>query len=131
MSQENVEIVRAAYGAINNRDWDRLFQDAHRDIEFTFDRAPNPGPHTGRDAVQARIEDAVTPLGWFSYEVDELREGGEQIVALLTLRARPEGTTAEIQNRVGHVWTLRGGKVVSVHTFPKREQAFEAAGLSE
>jgi hypothetical protein len=47
------------------------------------------------------------------------------------VRVRPNGTTAEIENRVGHVWTLRDGKVVSLDLFPKRDLALEAAGLRE
>jgi ketosteroid isomerase-like protein len=131
VSQENVEIVRAAYDAFNRGDWDAMFRDMHPDFELTFQHAPNPGPHRGRKEVQARIEDGVAALDAVIYELEELRESGEQVVALIKFRARPKGTTAEIENRVGHVWTLRDGKVVSIHGFPKRGQALEAAGLSE
>jgi ketosteroid isomerase-like protein len=131
MSQENVEIVRAAYAAFNRGDWDGVFRDADPEIELTFEGAPNPGPHRGRKAVQGTIEDGVAALDAMSYELDDLRESGEHVVALVGIRARPKGTTAQIENRVGHVWTLRDGEVISIHTFPKREQALEAAGLSE
>ena len=131
MSQESVEIVRQFYSAFNCRDWDAMFRDAHQDVEYTFQRAPNPGPHRGRKAVQARMEDALATYGVASYELDDLRERGDHVVALLRVRATPRGSSAEMENHVGHVWTLHDGKVVSVHTYPKREQALEAAGLSE
>jgi ketosteroid isomerase-like protein len=129
MPQENVEIVRAAYAAFNRRDWDQVFSEADPEIELTVEVLPDdPGTRRGRKAVQARLEEALAVWDAWSYELDDLRESGEQVVALLRIRARPKGTTADIENRVGHVWTLRDGKVVSIHLFPSREQAFEAAG---
>ena len=132
MPQENVEIVRAAYPAFNRRDWDQVFSEADPEIELTVEGLPDdPGTRRGRKAAQARLEEALAVWDAWSYELDDLRESGEQVVALLRIRARPKGTTADIENRVGHVWTLRDGKVVSIHSFPNREQALEAAGLSE
>ena len=131
MSEENVEVVRAAYDAFNRRDWAAMFRDMHPDFELTIQRAPDPGPHRGRKEARARIEDMVAAYEAVSYELDDLRESGEQVVALIRVRVRPKGTTAEIENRVGHVWTLRDGTIVSMHAFPKRDQALEAAGLRE
>jgi len=131
MSQENVEIVRAAYDAFNRGDRDAAFRDMHPDFEFAMPHAPNPGPHRGRKEARARMEDGVAAYEAVSYDLDDLRESGEQVVAVIRVRVRPKGTTAEIENHVGHVWTLRDGKAVSLHLFPNREQALEAAGLSE
>jgi hypothetical protein len=36
-----------------------------------------------------------------------------------------------IEIKIGEVWTLRDGKVLTLETFPQREKALEAAGLSE
>ena len=44
---------------------------------------------------------------------------------------RPRGSSTEIENRTGQLWTIQDGMVVSVRMFPKPEQALEAAGLSE
>jgi ketosteroid isomerase-like protein len=131
MSQGNVEVVRGAYDAFNRGDWDAAFRDMHPDFEFSMQHAPEPGPYRGRNEARARIKDGVAAYEAVSYELDDLRESGEQVVALIRVRVRPKGATAELENRVGHVWTLREGKVVSLHLFPKREQALEAAGLRE
>ena len=52
-------------------------------------------------------------------------------MAVLRVRGQPHGITAEIKVRVGNLWTIRDGTVVSLRTFPKREEALEAAGLEE
>ena len=44
---------------------------------------------------------------------------------------RPKGSSAEVENRTGQLWTLRGGKTVSMRLFPEPEKALEAAGLRE
>jgi ketosteroid isomerase-like protein len=42
MSQENVEIVKAALDAANRDDWDALFQDMTPDFELDMSRAIGP-----------------------------------------------------------------------------------------
>ena len=42
MSQENVEIVKAAIDAYNREDWDALFKDAAPGCELDFSRAVGP-----------------------------------------------------------------------------------------
>jgi ketosteroid isomerase-like protein len=56
---------------------------------------------------------------------------GDQVVVFVRIRARPKDSSAEIELRTGHLWTIRDGKVVSMRFFPKPKEALEAAGLSE
>jgi hypothetical protein len=44
---------------------------------------------------------------------------------------RPRGSSAEIELRNGHLWTIRDGMVVSMRMFAKPEEALEAAGIEE
>lgn len=46
-------------------------------------------------------------------------------------RARPKESSAEIEALIGHLFALRDGLIVRLQTFPQREKALEAAGLSE
>jgi ketosteroid isomerase-like protein len=72
-----------------------------------------------------------TPFEAWSVEPEEFFEHGDQIAVVVRARMRPEGSSAEIENRTGNLWTLRDGKVVSMRMFPKPEKALEAAGLRE
>ena len=38
---------------------------------------------------------------------------------------------AEVWNRLFHVWTFRGGKVIRIASHTDKNRALEAAGLSE
>ena len=52
-------------------------------------------------------------------------------MVFVKIRARPKGSSAEIELRNGHLWTFRDGKAISLRMFPKPEEVLEAAGLGE
>ena len=131
MSRENVEIVRPIYDALKRRDWDIVFRDMHPDFEMTTQRGLDAGTHRRREAVQRLIEDAITAFDNLDFEPEEFLENGDQVVVLVTTRARPKGGSVDIVVRNGHLWTVRDGTIMSLKTFPAPEKALEAAGLSE
>ncbi len=61
----------------------------------------------------------------------ERRDRSTGLLAFVKVLTRPKGTSSEIEVRNGHLWTIHDGKILSLKTFPEREKAFEAAGLSE
>jgi len=50
---------------------------------------------------------------------------------MLHVTARMKGSEARVDMRLAVVWTLRNGKAASGREYATREQALEAAGLSE
>ena len=131
MSRENVEVVRSIYEAFNRRDWDAAFRDQHPDVELTTPPGPNAGTYRGREEIQGFWEEMLTAFEAGTAEPEELFEQGDQIAVVVKGRVRPKGSSAEVENRTGQLWTLRGGKAVSMRMFPKPEEALEAAGLRE
>jgi ketosteroid isomerase-like protein len=130
MSQKNVEIVRAVYDAVNRDDWDAAFRHAHADFELTLaDRSLHAGTHRGRQKVEAIMRDQQAAFDASVVEVERLVATVDQVVAIVTTRLRPKGSSAELQLRNGHVWTIRAGEVVSMRGFPEPEKALEAVGL--
>jgi ketosteroid isomerase-like protein len=105
MSEENVETVRRVYDCLARRDWDAM--------------------------CQAFLEDQISPFESSTAEPVDVFEGGEQVAVYVKIRSRPKESSAEIEALVGHLFTLRDGLIVRLQTFPKREKALEAAGLSE
>jgi ketosteroid isomerase-like protein len=131
MSQQNVEIVRQVYDALNRNDWDAAFRDAHPDIEFIFKRGPLAGTHRGRETPQAVLSEFRAAFDGWTIEASEVLESGNQVVAIVKNRVRPKGTDAEIETRNGHLWTIRDGTIISLEGFPNADDALEAAGLRE
>jgi ketosteroid isomerase-like protein len=103
MSQENVEIVRSIYEAVNRGDWDAAFRDQQPDVELTTPPGPNAGTYRGRAEIQSFWEEMQTPFEAWSVEPEEFFEHGDQIAVVVRARMRPKGSSAEIENRTGNL----------------------------
>jgi ketosteroid isomerase-like protein len=128
MSQENVEIVRSVYEAVNREDWDAAFRDQSPDVELTTPPGPRGGTYRGREECQGYFQEWLTAFEEVNVEPEELLESGDQVAVILKVRARPKGSSAEVEIRNGHLWAFRDGKAVSMRMFPEPEKALEAAG---
>jgi ketosteroid isomerase-like protein len=129
MSQENVEIVRSVYEALNRRDWGTVFRDVHQDFELTTQLGPDPGTRRGREPVMEFLEDYLAAFDRFIWEPQQFFEGGDRVVAFVTTRALPRGGSVDLVVRNGWWWTIREGVLLSVKSFPEPEKALQAAGL--
>jgi uncharacterized protein len=132
MSRADIETLRLGYEAFSRGDWEAAFRAAHPDVELkTADRVTNPGTYRGREDIKRFFEDQLEPFEEVMAEPQEFFDRGDQIVVFVRMRFRPRGSSALVENRIGHLWTMRDGKVVRFEVFPEREKALEAVGLSE
>jgi ketosteroid isomerase-like protein len=133
MSQENVEVVRAAYEAFARDGLDRFLEHFTDDVEY---RVLGPdgdlSPLQGQDAVRAWLQDWIDMFDGFWQQLVELIDAGGDTVFTAERfggRARLSGVEADSPNWT--IFTIRDGKIASGHEYATREQALEAAGLSE
>ncbi len=132
MSHFQREALRARYRATSRRNLGAVFEDVHPDFELeTADRVPGAGTYRGAAAATQFFKDLVEPFEDVTYEPQRFFERGDQIVVFLIVRFKPHGTSAVVENHVGALWTIRDGKPVRCKVFAQREQALEAAGMSE
>jgi uncharacterized protein len=132
MSEENVEIVRRLYEAVNSAGIEAAMELVHPDAIVV--PPPNwPEASTRRGlAVQEFARQWVETFEAFRVEPERyLDTGGEQVVAYVRDRGRIRGTDTEIDARLIHVWTVTAGKIIRWEVFSDEAQALEAAGLSE
>jgi ketosteroid isomerase-like protein len=133
MSQENIEIVQAAFEAWSRRNWDAAVKHAAPDAEFDWSRAY--GPYRGvyrLDQWRRLIEDFSGTFDSARIEAREFIDGGEHILVPVTTYTRGrDGIEATAGG--SHVWTIRDGAVARVCYYQEhqRHEALEAAGLSE
>lgn len=132
MSEENLARLRAATEAFNQRDGTKFDRLLAPDAEIIPVRAAIEGTtYRGPDAASqyvAAVDESWESLRW---EVDEVREAGDSVVALGHIRGRGRGTGATIDTRGGWVAQFRGDLIARFRTCTSREEALEAAGLSE
>jgi ketosteroid isomerase-like protein len=132
MSRRDIESLRFGYEAFNRGDWSAAFRVAHPDLELkTADRITNPGTYRGPEEVKRFLEDQFEPFEEVVAEPEEFFDRGDRIAVFVRMRLRPTGSSAVVENRIGHLWTMRDGKVARFEIFPEREKALEAVGLSQ
>ena len=124
-------MVRRLYDAINRRDWDAVFRDAHPDFDMTTQRGLNAGRLRRREAAEGFLKDYIATFDRIAWEPEEFFEAGDHVVAFITTRSRPRGGSVDMVTRNGHLWTVRDDTILSINTFPDPKKALEAAGLSE
>jgi ketosteroid isomerase-like protein len=134
MSEENVEIVRAATEAMIRGDAQAALEALDPEIEW---HATVGGIDEGRVA-RGREEVAEAFVDYFqTWERIELRAdrfidaGDEDVVVFFHEVARGRASGAVVETNTGTVNTVRNGKIAVVRAYMDREDALEAAGLSE
>ena len=141
MSQENVEIVRAALNAF--AELDEGLVDRQQLEEFF---APDPiTTFSGFEAFlgeQSTIRGAdeflklraawMEPYDDFSYEpVKIIDAGGNRVVATLHQRGKPHGSDSWVEMDYGIVYSVEERLITRGDFYATPEQALEAAGLRE
>jgi ketosteroid isomerase-like protein len=79
--------------------------------------------------VEAATKDWLEPWEWFRIELEELIDGGEEVVALTRHIARPRGAAAEVTALNAEVWRMRDGKAIAFRGYADRHEALQAAGV--
>jgi ketosteroid isomerase-like protein len=134
MSRENVAAVDAAYQALARVGLDRFIERwtdelDHRSIEGAPD---DRGPIHGKDAMRAYVQDWIDLFDDFRIEPVELIDAGEnRVVAVLRFGGRARRSGVRTDQILGAVFEIRKGKIARGREYATRDQALEAAGLSE
>jgi ketosteroid isomerase-like protein len=133
MSGENVEIVRRAYEALNNREFSRIdeFLDPEAEIDISRN-ALNPGIYRGHSGFERMIRATDDVWGGFRSEVQEVVDVGDRVV--VGVRSSATGGASGVTTKMDlfHLFTLRDRRIVQiVGGFRSKADALEAAGLSE
>jgi ketosteroid isomerase-like protein len=146
MSQENVEIVKAAQPP-SGTELTVLFADDsgaparleaatplfHPEFEFeTHGAVANTLRGKGLPELVDAWREWMEAFEVYWTEVEDFLDASDdQVLVILRDHGRLKGSDAEIQQIGASLWTLRERKVVRIDFYPTREQGLEAAGLSE
>jgi ketosteroid isomerase-like protein len=131
MSQENVEVVRQLFSYWARGDWRSGGEllDPNWELVFSAGWFVDPGRYHAQDASRA-LKQFLGSWEDFRTEGEEIIDAGAQVVALHRIRARGRASGAEVDDRVGSVFTVRDGKLVRMVACT-RQEALEAAGRRE
>jgi ketosteroid isomerase-like protein len=134
MSQESIAAVEDAYRALASGGLDRFLEHWTDDLDHrSIEGAPDDrGPIHGKDAMRTYVQDWIETFVEFSIEPVELIDAdGNVVVAVLRYGGRAKLSGVETDETFGVVFTVRDRKIARGREYRTRDQALEAAGLSE
>ena len=131
MSEENVEMARAALDAWNRGDWDEWLSYLSPDIEFRSSALGEwRGVYRGSDPMEGAMQRFMEPWKSVRIEIDELIDAREHVVARTTGHfVGRDGI--EVQAGGAWCWTLRDGVMIRGLFSNEFEETLAAAGLQE
>jgi ketosteroid isomerase-like protein len=132
VSEQNVQIVLAAYDHLNRGDVDALIDLC--DDDFLMDmseRVFNPDTYRGRDDLWRFYEGVRSVWDSYQWEVEQTRAVDDEVVAMVYCRGQGRDGGPWADWRVAWLWRFRGGRLVSVRFYRDRARALKAAGLEE
>jgi len=94
------------------------------EVEIDFSgREVRPRVYKGFGGVRELLADLRESLDDFKFEVEEIREAGDSLVAYIHTRGRLPGSGEPVSQMPAHVWTMAGGRIRSGRYFADRQEA--------
>jgi ketosteroid isomerase-like protein len=134
VSQENVETVRRSLDGWNRGDVEAWLQSAHPEIEWSSEivrRVEGSETVYRGPAEMRRYWDEWHSVWEVMIDISEIRDLGDTVVALASIRTRGEASGIDLERPVAYVFEFDGGLARKVRAYLDPHQALEAVGLSE
>jgi ketosteroid isomerase-like protein len=133
MSEENIKIIQAGFDAWNRGDYESWIGGYDETVEM-HDLAESPDGtiyrgHAGLREWLAKVRDAFA--GGIQFATTDFIEGDDAVLVQVEAFATGAESGVPIKMTTHCVYRLRNGKVSWTQCFVGRDEALEAAGLSE
>jgi ketosteroid isomerase-like protein len=125
--EEDVETLRAAYDAFNERGVEGILERLAPQFQVR-DRESSPDRETryGREGIKELFDSYMEAFDALRLEPEEFIEAKGQIVVSLHQLVRGKGSGARLVGRIAHVWKMEKGAAVRLRIFADKEAALES-----
>jgi ketosteroid isomerase-like protein len=130
--REQVEVVKRFFEARKRHDVEGELAELHEDVvwDMSNSRSPYRGLYRGHDGFRQIRREAFEAWEDVRWEPQGFIEIGERVV--VPMRGRNRGRDGiELEWTAASVYSLREGKIARSELYQSKEEACEAAGLSE
>jgi ketosteroid isomerase-like protein len=133
MSQENVEIVRSAFQTFAAQGIDAALSFVLPDVVwYPTERWLDGSAYRGHDGVRSLAAAFSENFDDFRYDVYDVRDAQDRVVALVDMTGRIKHSGAEVSQRLGFVISgFRDGAFRELRAFANWPAALQAAGLAD
>ena len=134
MSQENVEMVRRAFGAWNEGDPAGALEMAADDlvVDFSNSIGPAKGVYRGKEEaleLYTYLFEDFDDVRWDAKEIIDVDDSTVVVVNHIRSRGRGSGVNVDVVS--AGVNKFSDGKLTSMTLYQSKEEALEAVGLEE
>ena len=126
VSQHDVSLLNRFYDALNVADVEAALELCDSEVEVYL-----PSNVVAAVAPRGHRDVGKYLRGWFdswhmySPEPEEFVASGDQVVALVNLRARGKGSRFEIEEQMADVFEFDGGKISKLRLYVHRDTALQ------
>jgi ketosteroid isomerase-like protein len=131
MSAENVRAFERAVEAVNRGDAEAALSIVSDDGVMLAARSPVEGAYRGHDGFRAWFADNAENFEVFQVTMAELRDLGDRVLAIGSIRIRGRGSGVETDIPTAGIASFDDGKLTRWEDFRERSRAIEAAGLAD
>jgi ketosteroid isomerase-like protein len=133
MSQENLDAFKRGVDAANRRDVAALLEGVDPEVEWhaVLPMLGGDAIYRGHEGVREFLRDMWGTFAVTRFEFPEIRDLGDQVVAVGRFCARGKGSGAETDMPFGYVVEYKQGMAVRVRAYRDPAEALEAVGLRE
>jgi uncharacterized protein len=126
MSKENVEVVRRAFAAFNERAVEDLIDLSDPECEWMPFRAQLEGmTYRGHEGVRQFVRDMDED--WEAFRIDpvEFHERDDRVVVIGQVNALGRGSGVDVDSVAGFVFELRSGRLAKLISYSDPAAALE------
>jgi ketosteroid isomerase-like protein len=131
VSQENVDLMREGIDGMNRRDLEHVLRTFHPEVRFEHRLAALQGRFVGIEGVKGWHEDLADSFDTWHIDCPDIRDLGDRVLALGSLRATGRESGVETEMPFTVVARIKDGLAIEFTDSGDREQALSAVGLSE
>src|SRR5215212_9107863 len=131
-SEECAELLRSFYEHFNQGDLDAVLELCAEDVEIYKD--PNVVEMVaaltprGRELVAQYLRGWLESWDAYSARPREFLQSGDEVVALVQMRARGTGSQFEIQEEMADVFVVREGRIARLRLYVRPSEALASLG---
>jgi ketosteroid isomerase-like protein len=131
MSQENVAVIRR-YIEHFNETGDLAEECFDPEVDFTMrPDGPDPTTYRGLNGLRDALQGAREAWDSIALDITDLTDLGDAVVAEGCFRLRGRSSDVELEVREAWVYWVQNGRIRQMAEYGSKQDALEAAGLSE
>jgi ketosteroid isomerase-like protein len=131
MSEGNVQIVRRMYEAFRGGDLDAALANFGPEVVVDAGHRVDGRVGHGREELVTILGEWMTTWEDWKEEVEEMRDLGDRVLVISTQSGKGKESGVAWQSRFWMLYELEGGWITRWTIYDRRDEALEAAGLSE